>query len=569
MSWRENYFERVRPVLGDTLAEGHVFVWGLQRAHVVAEALARTGLRQQTFFDEGEVRPGSAFCRTLGVEHAGRSRTAALEAHIRAHNHFEDDWQIASHPHDSELFSRCCAASPPRLIVGELDAQAPGVLRAAMDHHIPAVLTFLPRGSTPSCLQLVYHPQSTVDRDALLALTKELATLPALSEAQGLAAHIEHLEAASMALGLCRWLLAPERPLRPDLAHSIIERGAAIVLRGEPSWPWTVRFARPSHDIATLCVGGSARYLPPDALRRSTRLLVIGLGTASLFCGEALGLSKEMILLDGKEVSPFNPVRQLYPSSRIGEPKAEALAEVLARRICKRPEVGAFETLEALKVLEAGEHRFINGSLHLSARNASSKRCFGELLDTLKPDLAVVGMGRSKDDNFMATTELRKRGIRHVTPTAFPGVSHYKHIVTDGADGPCYDCLQGHLAIDGGAAPTLSEQERDVFYGGTQPATLAETLPSAHSLLRLVADLSLPPAARPTYLRRELASEQNCWVGANRTERLEGGGWLYGVKRPFQLVTYGIGDLVGSRAEQRCPCGRVNRVQNVLGRAGL
>lgn len=566
MSWRETYFQRVRPVLGETLASGRIFVWGLEYGYLVAEALARTGLRQQTFFDEGIASAGGAFCRSLGVEHAGRPRSAALEAHIRGHNHFEEDWQLEGAPRDCGQLLERCKISAPRLLVGALDDHAPDLLRAAMDHGIPTVLTLCPRVATPSCVQLVYHPQSAVDRDALLSSARELAALPALPDG-GFAHHLERLEAASMALGLCRWLLAPERPARPDLDGRIIEGGAAVVLRGESSWPWSVRFARPSAQIAALCSGGEARYLPPSSLRRSSRILVLGLGTASLFCGEALAMGKELILLDSKEVSPFNPVRQIYPTSRIGQPKAEALAEVLAHRVAPAQRAEWRQEGE-LKVLEAGAHRFTAASLHLSARDPAARRRFGELLDTLAPDLAVVGMGRSKDDNFLATAELRKRGIRHITPTAFPGVSHFKHIVTDGTEGPCYDCLQGHLAIDGGAAPTLSQEERDVFYGGTQPATLAETLPSAHSLLRLAADLSLPSAARPAYLRRELAAERCCWVGANRVERIDEGGWLYGVDRPFRLVTYGIGDLVGSRAEQRCPCGRVNRVQNVLGRTG-
>jgi hypothetical protein len=120
--------------------------------------------------------------------------------------------------------------------------------------------------------------------------------------------------------------------------------------------------------------------------------------------------------------------------------------------------------------------------------------------------------------------------------------------------------LQGHLAIDGGAGPSLSPDEQQMFYGGTQPATLAETLPSAHSLLRLARDLALPPAARPPYLQAQLAGERNCLVGANRAERDAAGGWLYGVDRPFKMVSFGIADIVGSRAEQPCPCGRVNRV---------
>ena len=107
-----------------------------------------------------------------------------------------------------------------------------------------------------------------------------------------------------------------------------------------------------------------------------------------------------------------------------------------------------------------------------------------------------------------------------------------------------------------------------MFYGGTQPATLAETMPSAFSLLRLARDLALPPAARPAYLAQQLYAERPCFVGANRAERttLADGSkqWLYGVDRPFKMVSYGMGDLVGSRSEERCPsCGRVNRMRVV------
>jgi hypothetical protein len=167
-------------------------------------------------------------------------------------------------------------------------------------------------------------------------------------------------------------------------------------------------------------------------------------------------------------------------------------------------------------------------------------------------------MGRTHDDNFAATSALRRRGIRHITPSAFPGVTHYKHILTDGAEGPCYDCIQGHLpAVDSGAGPALSPAEREMFYGGSQPATLAETYPSAHSLLRLAVDLALPRGARPGYLLRELGAERPCFVGANRAEQ-SGDAWLYGVDRPFGMVTFGVADVARAEKPVRCACGRIN-----------
>jgi hypothetical protein len=95
-----------------------------------------------------------------------------------------------------------------------------------------------------------------------------------------------------------------------------------------------------------------------------------------------------------------------------------------------------------------------------------------------------------------------------------------------------------------------------MFYGGSQPATLAETLPSAHSLLRLVVDLGLPRGARPAYLLAELAAERTCLVGSNRAEQSPAGGWLYGLAQPFSMVSYGVEDVLATGLRTACSCGR-------------
>jgi hypothetical protein len=331
--------------------------------------------------------------------------------------------------------------------------------------------------------------------------------------------------------------------------------GRALVTRGEPGWPWAVRFAHPSRAAVAALRSTRRRYQPPLALCAGTRALVLGLGTGSLFCAEAAHLFRELAVVDCKAVSAVNPVRQVYGTAHVGRAKGEALCEILARRL--EPEA-AWRASErsGVRFLEGERHRLAWSELRLRADGASVDR-LRALLDELRPTLAIVAMGRTRDDNFVAAEELRRRGIRHITPSAFPGVSHFKHILTDGGEGPCYECLQGRLAVDGGAGPTLSPDEREMFYGGSQPATLAETYPSAHSLLRLAIDLALPRPARPVYLMRELASERTCFVGANRAERVaRDGSWLYGCERPFALVTYGAQDVVGSSLRARCSCGR-------------
>lgn len=81
--------------------------------------------------------------------------------------------------------------------------------------------------------------------------------------------------------------------------------------------------------------------LPPEALARlaAARVLVLGLGglgahVAPLLARTGVG---HLVLADGDRVEAGNLARQPYFPEHIGRPKAEALAELLARI---RPELG-------------------------------------------------------------------------------------------------------------------------------------------------------------------------------------------------------------------------------------
>ncbi|MCK5795899.1 MAG: hypothetical protein KAI47_01865 [Deltaproteobacteria bacterium] len=558
MNWHDDYFQRVRPVVGDLFRSRRVALWGLREGYLAATALAQSGIFHIHGFDDASpLAPGDGILRSLGDVHIGRSPADALEAHLRGHNSFEGAWELAWHPQDIDVLRRILKEDPPHLLLATLDHDAPQVLRTAIDQNVPTLFAWHPARGAFASLHALWHPDAKVDVDALMALVEDLATRPQLDTSGGPGEHINALEGRSLGLSLARWILAPDRPPRPDLARPLLDEGRSVMLRGDATWPWSVRFAAPSPQIAALAHGARPPYHAPHAFLGHETVLILGLGTASLFCAEAQLLGKRLVLLDSKEVSAFNPVRQIFSTTDIGVPKGRALADRLVARSAPGIAWQRRDPDAHLEAITDGEREILYGDLFLSLRSRGSLARFRKILDATRPTLAIVAMGRSKDDNFLATAELRRRGIRHITPTAFPGVSHFKHIITDGDVGPCYDCLQGHLAIDGGVGPTLQPAEREIFYGGTQPATLAETLPSAHSLLRIAADLSLPKAARPPYLRRELAAERNCFVGANRVEH-HSGGWLYGVEHPFAMVSFGIDDIVGSRAGERCSCGRLN-----------
>ena len=554
---RQTYLTRVLSLLGGEFFSAHVAIWDLGLHYLAAEALARTGLSSQTWFDAGIA--GGAMCRSLGGGLAGLPRGQALAAHCAQHNPLLEATQLQTRPPRLEDLEAWLVRRRPALLLasghGDPDL-ARGLVAAATNSGIPLILTFVPWAAAAHCVQLVWRPDSTADLGQLRDAAGALAALEGL-DLDRPEHHPAGLEARSMALSLARWVLSPGAPPRPDLEAPLMEQGRALVVRGRPEWPWSTLFLRPEPEvIAQLGQRSRARYPPPLALLGQQRLLVIGLGTASLFCAEAGLLASHLCLLDGGEVSPFNPVRQVYGAGLVGQPKPGALSRILRGRYA--PGASWDRTEDGpLTVWSHGEASVSHADLRLSRLVPGSTARFEQVLDTFQPTVAVVGMGRSKDDNFTATAALRRRGIRHITPTAFPAVTHFKHILTDGEHGPCYDCIQGHLPLDAGAGPTLAPAEREIFYGGTQPATLAETLPSAHSLLRLSLDLALPQAARPPYLRRELAAERVCFVGANRAERQDPR-WLYGVDRPFAMVTYGVADLLGGENGSRCACGRTN-----------
>ena len=65
MTWEEDYFLRVRPVVGEALLSKHLCIWDLDSGFLTGEALARTGLRRQTWFSSGQASP--AFCRSRSM----------------------------------------------------------------------------------------------------------------------------------------------------------------------------------------------------------------------------------------------------------------------------------------------------------------------------------------------------------------------------------------------------------------------------------------------------------------------------------------------------------------------
>jgi hypothetical protein len=539
---RSAYFDRVRPILGDAFLGKRILAFGVSAYPKALEALVRSGVFEVFVENEGPL--SASLLRAWGASYEGMHAAEALLQTSRDHNHFEERFAIQEMP-----------TQPPRadLLLAYAPHRATEILSLARSLATPAIVLSIPSAAAAAQCVWVYDPsQDSPHADELAAL---LDTLPA-EDPRLLRRREDFLEGADLMLGFAKAILTRKTSYQRHDLEALWSQHRSVVLRGSPHWPWQTDYLTPLGALQQLSqpVLRSDTQLP-ESIFHKQRVLVLGCGTSSLLVDELAREVGSLLLLDTKPFSIFNPIRQLCSTRDVNEtPKPFVLQQILARRIAPDADWQATQDGD-IHWLCGPRLRIGAAELKLSEYEPESITRFERLLDTFSPTLSIVGMGRSRDDNFTACELLRARKLKHIVPTAFPAVTHFKHIVVDGAAGPCYDCLQNQLPVDGGAGPRLDEEARSVYYGGTQPASLAETYPSAHSLYRLARALMLPNAARPAWWAPLRDEERCCLVGANRVEETAGS-WLYGCSLPGQMVAYGPEDVVLTRRGARCRCGR-------------
>ena len=529
---RSRYYDRVAPVVGGSLRDRCVAVKGGPLLSRALTALGRTGVRRFVVAD------GDA------------DFAAALGETLSAHNGWEA-YQVDT-ASGADADQMLALAAGPQPVRGE------EVLATARERGQPAVIGWLLEQGPARRARLVWLPEMEAIAGLGDALSARARQLDGFRQASPASRFVDWLDLNALVLSAAQHvLLRGGERAAPELDVLWLQERRPLLLHGNTGWPWATHYPDPTTPLPEAGVG--AEPVLPPALTARARILVLGCGTASLMLGEATRFFRTLVMCDAKSFSVFNPVRQLCSTDDVdGDLKPFVLQRTLSARVdarAKAPVSWEDEAGDIVRWRRGGGYAFGGAELLLKQRQAASVTRYRQILDEAQPDVVVVAMGRSRDDNFTACEILRARGILHIVPTAFPGVTHFKHIVVDGDRGPCYACLQNRLPVDTGPAPELQPQARELFYGGTQPATLAETLPSAYGLLRLTIALALPAAARPRWFTRALHSERTCFVGANRA-LLRDGEWLYGVPLPHQMVTYGTADVqVG--VDSHCPtCGR-------------
>jgi len=580
-----HYYQRIRPVVGDTLKEKKIAFLGARNTIIAIDAFARCGTTKMLIYDSSRVEREDLFSCFLGNEFLGMESSKAAVKAITRHNTLEDSWELETRPGLSKEnlpeVAKELKEKEVDIIFGGGSLEECLLLdELSRSSGIPAVIFCLFSGCEVNSAVFLgsfgeFLKSVPEERMKEGIITKDLSRIP-------LKRRFDFLECNDLAMMLAYQALSKgSRYERKDLNRLVLDEKKDIILIGSRDWPWQVDYlnTRDEKDaglISSLFSRKAARYYLPLELLKSMRVMVLGCGTGSLCIGELANIFGSLLLVDCKKFSSFNPVRQLAGTRFIGREKAFALQKILKRRILpsrrKRWDYQKHERCNSCAKLTTryysikGNNGSISGekrelwAAHLALKEYDHKSVskFEILLDDFKPDLVIVAMGQALDDNFVATRILRKRGIRHIIPSAFPSATHYEDIFVDGKKGPCYSCLQSTITPDLSPGPELTDEQREMFYGGSQPATVLETLPSAHSITRIASELALDDEFRSSWFLELISCEENCLVGGNKVE-MQDGSWLYGVGFPGQVVSYGTKDIFGARKEgETCECGRIN-----------
>jgi len=347
--------------------------------------------------------------------------------------------------------------------------------------------------------------------------------------------------------------VARDDPWSHLVVSAAAARGVRDLLLGRQGWPEGTDYWGDGHWPFTLSRTPSTAPEPCGRPPRGKHVMVIGCGSVGseavrLLRGEGL----RWTLVDGGEVSVFNPYRQWFGTREIGQPKVDALARRLwpARAQVVRRSLCRDERLVLVGLLR--EHR---------------------------PDLVILATGTG-DHGWMGEL-LWRRGVAHLAACAYPQARFYEVSVVLPAEGtPCLGCFRGHLYRGAESSAPMSDELGSFLYEElddearrrayvdlvAEPATALETSAIAGLTARCAVEALRPQANRGGWFERALASGTTCLLGGNVAEQAEDGQPAYGLTYPGQVVRLGLDDVIGTGRSRTCEvCGRrlevVHRVE--------
>lgn len=565
---KKDYYARILPVIGNTFTDKTVAFFGLDFTHQIADCLARGGIKSFVFVGNRKVEQGDAIVYTYGVNSIGNGQVWVLANEFEKRNPFnKESWNIANlsgHNNINEMAQSFRDIYRLDLIVaGGSWQDCKLAYEISKESGIPAIIFMLHKDLTVHSTVMVSHPDMPNLDQAFLSIHEECV----LNE-NNFMNRLSFLRVSDLAMNFVNALLLRDTKYYPPAFEKIFfNQNCNVVLYGKADWPWWVNYVNLSSHLKYLVDyysqkvwwGIDCHY---SALQNK-KVMVIGCGTASLLLAELVHYFNHVLMVDYKPFSSFNAVRQLPNTNeiKIGLVKPFLLQKIFTERLGgDNWQEGNFKYGS---IWATENHSLAAANLLLKDNDKQSVVKFKQLLEWFSPDVVVIAMGRTHDDNFTACRILREMNIKHVVPAVYPGAVAHRVVVVNGNQGPCYECHNHRLSIDATNVATGDlghdvAEFREMFYMSpddpTDPATIAETWPSVHTVLELTLQLGLPDVLRSIWFSQCLAQEQISFVGGVKVSTSLDGEGSYGVKYPGQVVVYSSDDILQQGNEYTCSC---------------
>ncbi len=534
------HFARVQPIVGDTLRQMRVAAAGLPAATPLVTYLAASGVRRW-LWAETAAGDGTQLAASLQAHHGP---ALDLAAEIQSWS----AWGDVVRREAFDLIIAVDGAVSPAVVEVAVQTATPLLLvRSPRRGRSGLALSFLP-GDDPALLTSHLIPPSPLDggekrnppgpldgrekRDPPGPLdggekrdfpgSPEGGVKTAIPPSGGLGGPAPNstsfswdwLTMAPLGAGLARGMLLRETPqARLDLAR-LWSEGRRGLTWEEPGWPLTPRWVALDEVSRVTDSTGSPFHTPPA--QRGT-LLIAGLGSLGSVAALPLAAAaRRLVIIDPERVDVYNPVRQAYPVSAIGQPKATVLAE---------------------QVRQAGA-----GEVIALERAVTTEAEMAQLIETHEISAALIVTGTPAD--FPLARALRAADVPHVVGRCYPRARYWEGIIVDGQRGPSFDEVRGQVPT-GPAAPPTPEQTAAYSDAGAleaEPATLIESGWAALWLARLMAQCLAPPGLRERWFLELLAAEQTCLIGGVGVEETAAG-VAYGIDVPGQVRAWGRANI--------------------------
>ncbi|MDP3710494.1 MAG: ThiF family adenylyltransferase [bacterium] len=540
MNDRDSYYERIKALVGDRLTEKRVEVLGTGFLSKAVELLASCGIVKFNF------------CASMRTSFGNTAPAAVgLISYLESHNQFEDRWE----------FGHLDNGEPDLILGGNGLDHCRLACHKARYKKIPCVLAW--RSKSGLTMIMVVSPG---EEDFSLGFLEKM------DDGSKEISYIDLVDLNNQVANVAKAILLKGSQWERKDFNNLFSAGRNLIIVNHPTWPWAGKFLNPKdpEDIKLL------EYRSPNfsSLKihdlRGRKVMVVGLGSlGSIAADHFRVLGASVIGIDFKEVSLYNPVRQLYSTSCVGLPKSQVLPTTLTLREGRFEEI--LEHTDKRLIIKIKDGRRFTGIDEKIEDSREGQKKFEELVDEFKPDLVMLATAHQSE--FRMAHVLRERGILHIIARCYRRAKWFEVTAVDGAGGPCFGCLQGHLYT--GVAPSIElTEEEQTHYDGTvrldkmveaEPATRIDTSRSADAATRLACELLASAEKRSEWFRKMMSEERNCLIGGNTAEfREKENDWAYGIASPGSATIYGVINFVGSETEKEKTCLYCGRTHEVL-----